>query len=49
MGAVRDALKMQSEAQRRRALAPAHDSVRRGFELRLADEMEREARVTRQR
>jgi hypothetical protein len=38
-------LKMQRDAQRRRALAPDYDPVRRDFELRLADEMEREAQA----
>lgn len=45
MGDVRQALKMQREAQRRRALAPEYDPVRRDFELGLADEMEREAQA----
>lgn len=43
MGDVRTALKMQRSAQRRRALAPDYDPVRRDFELGLADEMEEEA------
>jgi len=43
MGNVHQALKMQHDAQRRRALAPEYDSVRRDFDLVLADEMEREA------
>ena len=38
-------LKMQREAQRRRALAPEYDPVRRDFELGLADEMESEAQA----
>ena len=41
MGQVRQALKMQRDAQRRRALAPEYDPVRRDFELGLADEMDR--------
>jgi hypothetical protein len=43
MGDVRTALKMQRDAQRRRALAPEYDPVRRDFDLELADEMELEA------
>jgi site-specific recombinase len=39
------ALKIQREAQRRRALAPEYDPVRRDFELGLADVMEREAQA----
>lgn len=42
---VRKALKLQREAQRRRALAPDYDRVRRDFELGLADEMEHEAKT----
>lgn len=45
MDGVRKALNMQSEAQRRRALAPEYDPVRRAFELGLAEEMEREAQA----
>ena len=45
MGHVRTALKMQRDAQRRRALAPDYDPVRRDFDLGLADEMEREAQA----
>ena len=45
MGNVRAALKMQRDAQRRRALAPDYDPVRRDFDLGLADEMEREAQT----
>jgi hypothetical protein len=45
MGQVSQALKMQREAKRRRALAPDYDPVRRDFELGLADEMEREAQA----
>lgn len=45
MGDVRQALKMQREAQRRRALAPEYDLVRRNFELDLADRMEEEAQA----
>lgn len=43
MGEVGKALKLQRDAQRRRALAPEYDPVRRGFELGLVNEMEREA------
>lgn len=43
MGDVRQALKMQRDAQRRRALAPDYDPIRRDFDLGLADEMDREA------
>ena len=39
------ALKMQRDAQRRRALAPDYDPVRRDFELGLADVMEQEAQA----
>ena len=42
---VRAALKMQRDAQRRRALAPDYDPVRRDFDLGLADEMDREAQA----
>ena len=42
---VRAALKMQRDAQRRRALAPDYDPVRRDFDFRLADEMDREAQA----
>lgn len=45
MGNVRAALKMQRDAQRRRALAPDYDPVRRNFDIGLADEMEREAQA----
>ena len=45
MGQVRQALKMQRDAQRRRALAPDYDPVRRDFDLGLADEMDREAQA----
>lgn len=45
MGNVHKALKMQRDAQRRRALAPDYDPIRRDFELGLADEMEREAQA----
>ena len=38
---VRAALKMQRDAQRRRALAPDYDPIRRDFELGLADRMDR--------
>ena len=43
MGDVRKALKMRRDAQRRWALAPEYDLVRRDFDLGLADEMDREA------
>lgn len=45
MGNVSQALKMQRDAQRRRVLAPEYDSVRRDFDLGLADEMDREAQA----
>ena len=45
MGNISQALKMQRDAQRRRALAPDYDPVRRDFDLGLADEMDREAQV----
>ena len=45
MEEVSKSLKMQRDAKRRRALAPDYDPVRRDFELRLADEMEREAQA----
>jgi len=45
MNEVSKALKMQRDAQRRRALAPEYDSVRRDFDLVLANEMEREAQA----
>jgi hypothetical protein len=45
MEEVSKSLKMQRDAQRRRALAPDYDPVRRDFELRLADEMEQEAQA----
>jgi hypothetical protein len=45
MGNVRAALKMQRDAQRRRALAPDYDPVRRNFDTGLADEMERDAQA----
>ncbi len=37
------AIHQQQEAQRLRALAPAHDRVRQGFDLELANTMEKEA------
>jgi len=43
MDGVRKAISMQSEAKRRRALAPEYDPVRRDFELRVAVDLEREA------
>jgi len=45
MGDANKALKMKREAQRRRALAPEYDPIRRDFELGLADQMEREAQA----
>lgn len=45
MSQVNQALKMQRDAQRRRALAPDYDPVRRDFELGLADVMEQEAQA----
>ena len=45
MGDASKALKMQREAQRRRALAPEYDPIRRDFELGLADQMERDAQA----
>lgn len=45
MDNVRAALKMQRDAQRRRALAPDYDPVRRDFDLGLADQMDREAQA----
>jgi hypothetical protein len=43
MGQVRQALKMQRDAQRLRALAPEYDPIRRDFELGLATSLEAEA------
>ena len=45
MSKVNQALKMQRDAQRRRALAPDYDPVRRDFELGLVDVMEQEAQA----
>ena len=45
MGDANKALKMKREAQRRRALAPEYDPIRRDFELGLADQMERDAQA----
>jgi hypothetical protein len=45
MGNVSKALKMQRDAQRRRALAPDYDPVRRDFELALAERVEDEAQA----
>ena len=45
MGDASEALKMKREAQRRRALAPEYDPIRRDFELGLADQMERDAQA----
>lgn len=42
---VRAALKMQRDAQRRRALAPEYDPIRRDFELGLATQMEWDAQA----
>lgn len=39
------ALQLQHDAQRRRALAPEYDPIRRDFELGLADQMERDAQA----
>jgi hypothetical protein len=39
------AIKLQRDAQCRRALAPDYDPVRRNFDFGLADEMEREAQA----
>ena len=36
---------MQMEAQRRRALAPDYDPIRREFELGLAERMDQEAQA----
>ena len=44
MDGVRKAISMQSEAKRRRALAPEYDPVRHDFELGVALNLEREAR-----
>jgi hypothetical protein len=43
MGDVRTALKMQREAQRKRALAPMNDQRRRNFDLQWADGLETDA------
>jgi hypothetical protein len=45
MSKVHQALKLQRDAQRRRALAPDYDPIRQDFELGLANEMEREAQA----
>lgn len=45
MGDASQALKMQRDAQRLRALAPEYDPIRRDFELGLADQMERDAQT----
>ena len=45
MKEVSNSLKMQRNAKRLRALAPQYDSVRHDFDLRLADEIEREAQA----
>ena len=42
---VGKALKIQMEAQRRRALAPDYDPIRREFELGLAERMDQEAQA----
>jgi len=44
MEEVTKSLKMRRDAQRRRALAPDYDVVRRDFELQLAENLERDAR-----
>lgn len=43
MSKVKQALKLQRDAQRRRALAPDYDLVRKDFDLGLADGLEQEA------
>ena len=45
MKEVSNSLKMQRNAKRLRALAPHYDPVRHDFDLRLADEIEREAQA----
>lgn len=45
MSRAAQAVKHQVEAQRRRALAPANDPIRRYFELGLANRMEAEAQA----
>jgi len=45
MGKAHQALKMQRDAQHRRALAPEYDSVRLDFDLVLANAMELEAQA----
>ena len=45
MNQTGDAIKLQRDAQRLRALAPEYDPVRCDFDLGLANEMEREAQV----
>ncbi len=42
---VRAALKMQREAQRKRALAPVNDPIRRNFDLQWAEGLETDARA----
>ena len=45
MNQTGDAIKLQRDAQRLRALAPEYDPVRCDFDLGLAYEMEREAQA----
>jgi len=45
MGDVRQALKMQRDAQRRRALAPVNDPIRRDFDRQWADGLEMDAQA----
>ena len=45
MGDVKKALAYQREAERKRALAPANDPVRRSFDLQWADGLEEEAKA----
>lgn len=45
MSISQTAIDLKLDAQRRRALAPEYDPVRRDFDLGLADEMEREAQA----
>lgn len=45
MEQVRKSLKMQRDAQRLRVLAPDYDPIRRDFDLKLANELERDAQA----
>jgi len=45
MGPTKQSVKLNLEAQRRRALTPEYDPVRCDFDLGLAHEMEMEAQV----